>query len=188
MLRKLALLAFLIAPGAALAHTGHGDVSGFVDGIAHPFGGADHLLAMVAVGLWAGIAGGAARLAYPAAFVGGLLLGGALGLGGIALPAMEPAILASVVVLGALAALALRLPLWAAGIGLAAFGLFHGNAHGLEATSGGIAYVAGFTLATLALHGVGLAGGLGATRVQAQAVARGAGALAAVGGLALAFG
>ncbi len=181
-MRHTLALAALLAPAAALAHAGHGAPSGFWDGALHPLVGADHLLAMVAVGLWAALAGGTARLAYPAAFLGAMIAGSLLGFGGIALPAMEPVILASVLVLGAATALALRLPAALACTCLALFGLMHGNAHGLEATAGGLAYVAGFALATALLHGAGLALALGipgATRIL--------GAATALGGAALAF-
>ena len=108
----LGALALVLSPAAALAHDGH--AAGFLGGILHPLTGADHLLAMLAVGLWAGALGGRAVLALPAAFVGALASGAALGTAGLALPMVEPGILASVIILGALAALALRLPLSAA--------------------------------------------------------------------------
>ena len=113
--RALATLVALL-PAAALAHTGvgaHG--SPFVSGLLHPLLGADHLITMVAVGLFAAMTGGRARWAYPASFVGAMVVGGMLGFGGAALPVVEPAILASIVVLGAAIAFALRPPL-AAGL------------------------------------------------------------------------
>lgn len=127
------LIAALAAPGAALAHTGvgaHG--SPFVSGLLHPILGPDHLLAMVAVGLLAGMTRGRALWAYPASFVAAMILGGALGYEGVALPIVEPAILASVVALGAAAAFALRPPLALACAAIALFGVAHGYAHGLE--------------------------------------------------------
>lgn len=183
-MRHALAFALVLLPGAAFAHAGHGEASGFLDGLAHPVLGADHLLAMVAVGLWAALTGGTARLAYPASFLVAMIAGGALGLGGTALPAMEPAILASVILLGAFAALALRLPLPAALAGLAAFGLAHGNAHGLEAADGGLAYVAGFAIATAGLHALGLALGLG---LRQPVVTRSLGGLTALAGAAFAF-
>ena len=99
------LAAVLLLPAPALAHVGDGLHHGLMAGFLHPFSGVDHLLAMVMVGLWAGLLGGTARLALPGAFLGAMALGGVLGMAGLALPGVEAGILASVVVLGALAAL-----------------------------------------------------------------------------------
>lgn len=182
-------IASLAAPGAALAHTGlgaHG--SPFVSGLLHPILGTDHLLAMIAVGLLAGMTGGRARLAYPASFLAAMILGGALGYGGAMLPVVEPAILASVVILGAAAAFALRPPLALACGLIALFGLAHGYAHGLEGPAlGGLTYGVGFVIATTGLHLVGLAAGsvAGARR---PVLARALGGLTAAAGLALALG
>lgn len=189
MRRAFPLLAFLLAPAAAMAHTGigaHG--SPFASGLAHPLLGTDHLLTMVAVGIFAATAGGRAVWALPASFVGAMLLGGVLGLGAVALPVIEPAILASVVVLGVAIALAIRPPLPLACAVVGAFGVAHGYAHGLEAPAlGGLGYFAGFGLATAALHAGGLGIGLGAAALGRPAVARALGAFTAAAGLALAF-
>ena len=183
MTRTPLVLAALLLPGAALAHTGTGaHGTPFAAGVLHPLLGADHLLAMVAVGLLAAITGGRAILAFPASFVGGMVAGGVLGFGGAALPIVEPAILASVVLLGLAVACAVRLPLALASAAVAAFGVAHGYAHGLEAPAlGGAAYAAGFVLATVALHGVGLALGR-------PGIVRALGGLTAVAGLVLAAG
>ena len=155
-LPSAALLA--LVPSLAVAHPGHDESGSFISGFAHPLLGADHLLAMVAVGLWAALSGGRALWAYPAAFVVAMLAGGIMGAGGAELPVLEPAILASVVLIGAAAALALRVSLWAALPALALFGLAHGYAHGLEGP-GGAEYALGFVIATMGLHatGIGLA-------------------------------
>jgi urease accessory protein len=183
------LIAGLAAPGAALAHTGlgaHG--SPFVSGLAHPILGTDHLLAMMAVGLLAGMTGGRAVWAYPASFVAAMIFGGALGYGGAMLPVVEPAILASVVILGAAAALKLRPPLALACGAIVLFGLAHGYAHGLEGPAlGGLPYGIGFVIATTGLHLVGLAAGLLAG-ARLPILARALGGLTAAAGLALAFG
>lgn len=166
-------LMILLVPSLALAHPGHDDVSGLVAGLAHPVLGPDHLLAMVAVGLWAALTGGRALMAYPAVFVVAMLAGGLAGAGGAAMPVVEPAILASVVVIGAAAALALRVSLWAALPALALFGLAHGFAHGAEGP-GGAGYALGFVIATAALHGAGIwlaRLGLNAGRVLGAGVA-----------------
>lgn len=185
---SLVLSAALAAlPGAVLAHEGHG--AGFLSGLAHPVGGADHLLAMVAVGLWAAVLGGRALWALPVAFVAAMLVGGALGFAGMALPGVEPMILASVVVLGVAGALALRLPAWAAALGVAVFGLFHGHAHGAEGPETGLAlYALGFAVATMGLHLAGLAAGLGLQALAARGVLRVLGVGTALGGLSLIFG
>lgn len=154
-----ALAAWLAMSSAALAHTGVGEVSGFAAGFWHPLGGLDHLLAMLAVGLWAAQIGGKATWQIPCAFVGVMVLGSVAGMIGLHVPMVEQGILASVLVLGALVAVALRCPapVCAALAGL--FALFHGHAHGTEMPlgAGALAYVAGFSLATALLHGAGIA-------------------------------
>lgn len=168
--------------GPALAHTGVGAVHGFGAGLMHPLFGVDHVLAMVAVGLWAGLTGGRARLAYPLAFVGMMVLSGLWGMSGAALPGVEIGIAVSVVVLGLAIALRATPPLAAGAAACAIFAIFHGHAHGAELPQGasGLGYALGFVLATAALHGAGLAlAGLLAAR--APLLARVAG-----GGLALA--
>lgn len=149
-----------LVAGTASAHTGDHAVVGFASGFSHPFLGLDHLLAMVAVGLWAAQQGGRALWAVPAAFVGAMVLGGVVAWTGGALPGVEGAIALSVLVLGLLIA---TRQAWAVPFGMAiaaVFALFHGYAHGLEmpqAASPGL-YAAGFVLGTAFLHGVGIAG------------------------------
>lgn len=158
-LKKLfAAAALLLAPALAFAHPGHGD-NGLMAGISHPLGGLDHLLAMLAVGLWAAQQKGAARWALPCTFVATLLLGGLLGFEGLALPALESGIAASVLALGLAVALAVRPPLLMALGATALFALFHGVAHGLELPdmSSPWAYAAGFVGATAVLHAAGYA-------------------------------
>jgi urease accessory protein len=158
-LNKLfATAALLLAPALAFAHPGHGD-NGLVAGMSHPLGGLDHLLAMLAVGLWAAQQKGAARWALPCTFVGTMLIGGLLGFEGLALPALENGIATSVLALGLAVALAVRPPLLMAMAATALFALFHGVAHGLELPemSSPWAYAAGFVGATAALHAAGYA-------------------------------
>lgn len=176
----IALIATLL-PAAALAHTGHGHASGFASGLAHPLLGPDHLLAMIAVGLWAGLSGGRALIVFPLAFVAAMLAGGLMGAGGAGLAVVEPTILASLITLGALVALAFRAPMGISLVGLALFGLAHGHAHGIEGP-GGAGYALGFVIATAALHGLGIVLarlGIPATRALGGAVA--------VAGVALVF-
>jgi urease accessory protein len=130
----------------------------FASGFAHPWTGLDHMLALLAVGLWAGLNGGRALWAWPAAFVGAMLAGGALGIAGVFVPLAEPGILASVVVLGLLVLTAARLPL-ALGAGLIILcAILHGHAHGAELPDGAAAgaYMAGLALATALLHAIGI--------------------------------
>lgn len=184
MKRLLPFALFLALPGAALAHPGH-DASSFGGGFAHPLGGADHVLAMVALGLLAAQAGGRALWLLPTAFVAAMLAGGAAGWAGMPFGAVEPVILASVVVLGALVAMAARLPLGAMLTMTAAFGYAHGWAHGAEGPAHGLlSYALGFAVATALLHGVGILAGHAASRLLLRA----AGGITAVAGLALVMG
>jgi urease accessory protein len=179
----LLTLPLLLAPAMALAHPGHHDGS-FLAGAAHPIGGADHVLAMVALGLLAAQMGGRALWALPAAFVGAMVAGGAAGFAGMPFPAVEPMILASVVALGVLVAMAARLPLAATLAMAVVFGAAHGWAHGAEGpTTGLAAYAIGFALVTVALHGAGIALG----RVTAGAALRALGGATALAGAALAM-
>jgi len=179
-----AALALASATAPALAHTGHGDVSGFVAGFLHPVGGLDHVLAMVAVGLFAAHLGGRALWAVPAAFVALMAVGAALGMNGVGVPHVETGIALSVIVLGAVLALGLTLPVGVA-MGLVGFfAIFHGHAHGAELPAGasGAAYAAGFLLATAALHGAGVGVGIIAGRLASmRAVQLGGAAMAAAG-------
>lgn len=187
-MRRL-LLALILTPGAALAHPGHSG-AGLWDGMAHPLGGADHLLAMVALGLLAAQLGGRAMLALPMAFVAAMVLGAGLGAGGVALAGVEPMILASVVVLGALVALALRPHLGLVVAMAALFGAAHGWAHGAEGAGAGAgaslgAYALGFSTMTALLHGAGIALGLALQRALTGWPLRALGGATAVAGLGL---
>jgi len=185
----LAVAATALASGAALAHTGAEHALSFASGLNHPVTGIDHMLAMVSVGLWAGLVGGRALWAWPAAFVGVMLLGGAAGMAGVTLPLVESGILASVVVLGLLVLGALRLPVAAGAALVALFALLHGHAHGTELPAEGAAvtYFLGFATATAALHALGLGIAYVAAGERGKLVVRGAGALVAAAGVALAI-
>jgi urease accessory protein len=183
--RTIALTALCLFAGTASAHTGHHMVTGFSSGLTHPLSGLDHLLAMIAIGLWAAQQGGRALWAVPAAFVSTMVLGGGLAWAGLSLPHVETGIAASVLVLGLLIATRRQWPV-TAGMAIAAiFALFHGYAHGLEmpqATSPAL-YALGFVVATVFLHGVGIASSL-IGRYAIQAVGVGI----AASGLAMLFG
>lgn len=178
-LRAAASLASLaaVAAGPVLAHSGAGPVEGFAQGLAHPLTGLDHLLAMVAVGLWAGLLGGRARIAYPAAFIVAMLVAGFWGMSGGALAGSEVGIALSVVILGAAIALKASPPLAAGALACGIFAVFHGFAHGAELPENASAagYAVGFAVATAALHGAGLvlAGALAARAPIAARVAGG---------------
>lgn len=157
--RPLSLVALCLIAGTASAHTGDHAASGFAGGLAHPFMGLDHLLAMIAIGLWAAQQGGRALWAIPAAFVGAMGLGFAVAGAGWTLPHVEPAIAVSVLVLGLLVAMRQHASLLASMAVAAVFALFHGVAHGLEMPQAvsPVLYALGFMLATVCLHGAGLA-------------------------------
>lgn len=185
----LVTTALLLIPALAQAHPGHG-AAGFTHGLVHPLSGWDHLLAMFAVGLWAAQKGGRALWAVPAAFLGVMTLGGALGMSHVQIPFIEQGIVVSVLMLGVLIAAAIRLPLaWSMAI-VGLFALCHGVAHGAEmpVNATGFEYAAGFVLATALLHGCGIAAGLMAKSVASRQwlpLVRLAGAAIAMGGILL---
>lgn len=142
-----------------LAHTGVGAYAGsFSNGFFHPLGGIDHLAAMISVGLCASVGGGARVWVWPMAFVGAMIAGGILGFLGVVLPAVEPVIAASVIVLGLAVTSALNASVWIGAAVVAGIAVFHGHAHGTEAPSEEwLWYAFGFIAATVALHGSGVA-------------------------------
>ena len=152
---SLFLLLVFSAPAHAHPSGEHG--IGWVNGFAHPVGGLDHLCAMLAVGVWAAQCGGRARWIIPLSFISIMALGGGLGSAGVVLPMIEQSIAASVLVLGVLIACAVKMPVPLAGTLVGIFALFHGDAHGAEmpAAASGIAYGAGFVVATAFLHAAG---------------------------------
>jgi urease accessory protein len=172
---------------SAFAHVGAGSTASVAAGVAHPLTGIDHIAVMVAVGLWAALNGGRALWVWPATFVGMMLVGGALGMGHVPLPFVEPTILASVVALGILVMLAADLPVWAGALVIGAFAVFHGHAHGTEVaeTVSGAEYMAGFAVATASLHALGIGFVLLMNRVHARAPVRVAGAACVLLGIGL---
>ncbi len=149
-------LSLSLLAGSAAAHVGdHGNAS-FFAGFGHPLGGLDHLLAMLAVGLFAVRQSGSARYALPAGFVVAMLVGAGLSALGVTLPAVESGIALSVLVLGLLIAFLARLPMLLSLPLVAAFALFHGYAHHVEIGQASLlTYVLGFALATALLHVAG---------------------------------
>ncbi len=184
----ITLAASCLAPGLALAHAGAGDSGGFLHGLAHPVSGIDHLLAMLAVGLWAAQIGGRALWAVPGTFLGVMILGGMLGLSTLPVPLIEEGILVSVLILGVLVAGAFRLATGYSALLVGLFALFHGYAHGAEmpVTLGTGAYISGFAVATALLHGIGM--GLGALMYKKNLInaVRFTGGAVALGGVYLA--
>jgi urease accessory protein len=190
MFRRVVAFTALFAATAApaFAHLDPNEHGSLASGFTHPLSGADHMLAMIAVGLWAAQMGGKARWAVPAAFVSVMALGFVLALAGAPLPFAEPAILASVVGLGLLVAMAVRLPVTVGAGIVGIFALFHGYAHGGELGSAtAISFGIGFVLATAALHAVGLTLGLLIARHLAVAT-RLLGAITALAGAYLIAG
>ncbi|WP_068116485.1 HupE/UreJ family protein [Tropicimonas marinistellae] len=149
-------------PALAFAHTEAGMAGGFVSGFTHPILGWDHVVAMVAVGLWGAFLGAPAIWLLPVIFPLVMAFGAALGVAGVPIPAVEAGIASSAIVLGMLIALAVRLPLWLAGAIVGLFAIFHGYAHGAELPEAAnpLAYGVGFVVATGLLHLIGIAFGL----------------------------
>lgn len=183
-----------LAAGTALAHPGHPDAAmdasaSMAAGFAHPFSGIDHLLAMLAVGVWAAQNKQRALWVLPLAFPLVMVAGALLAFAGLQLPAVETGIAASVAVMGLLIAFAVRMPLWGSTLVVSLFAMFHGYAHGAELPHGSSAawYGAGFIAATALLHAAGLGIGLIAGQKMADRVVRVGGVgIAAVGAYLLA--
>jgi urease accessory protein len=172
-----------------MAHTGVGHTDGFMFGFTHPLFGLDHVLAMVAVGLWAVQRGGRAVWAVPVSFVVMMALGGVLGVTGMDLPAVELGIAGSIVVFGLLILFAARLPLAVGLVLTGVFAVFHGHAHGAELAPGvsAFGYGVGFITATVLLHLAGMAAAYCArSDVGGTLLRAGGGAIAAAGTVVLA--
>jgi urease accessory protein len=169
----------------AMAHEGGGIVGGFTAGFRHPLSGADHVLAMVAVGIWGAFLGAPAIWVLPVVFPMVVSVGGAMGVMGIPLPATETGIALSSVVLGLMIALARRPPLWVAGVIVGAFAIFHGHAHGMELPGAAdpVAYSLGFVMSTGMLHLCGIALGELTRWKAGRSLIRVAGICIACGGI-----
>lgn len=174
----------LLLPVAALAHEQRGAAAGLLTGLLHPVSGADHVLAMIAVGLWGAQLGAPAIWQLPIAFPMMMAIGGFLGLVGMPLPAVETAIALSALLLGTMVLAEARPPLWLALLLVGFFAIFHGHAHGTELPPGqsGLTYSIGFVTATGCLHAIGIAIGLSNRWPAGRAALRGAGALVALAG------
>jgi urease accessory protein len=187
----LLLVTAALGPEMALAHSqGHGTTGGFFSGLAHPVLGLDHVIAMVAVGLWGAFLGVPALWLLPIVFPLVMAVGAGLGILGVPLPAVEAGIAASGVVLGLLILFAAKFPLWLAIVLVGAFAIFHGYAHGAELpeATNPLPYVVGFVIATGLLHLIGIAFGLLVRWPTGVYAVRAVGAIIAVLGVAFLLG
>ena len=183
--RDLLLVVGLLAALPAWAHEQAGPAAGFLAGMLHPVSGLDHVLAMVAVGLWGAQLGSPALWLLPVTFPLVMACGGFLGLLGVPLPGVEIGIALSAILLGAVVATQARPPLWLAAVAVGFFAIFHGHAHGTELPAGqsGLLYSIGFVIVTGALHATGIAIGLIHRWQQGRVALRGAGAVVGAAGV-----
>jgi urease accessory protein len=186
----IALVLLAVSASPALAHLDPAEHGSFAAGFTHPLFGLDHVLAMVAVGLWATMLGGRAIWLVPMSFVGLMALGFLVSAAGVPLPYVEPLILASVVAIGLMIAIAAPVPVWLGAAIVGFFAIFHGHAHGGEiGEATAVGYAAGFAIATALLHSVGIAVGMLLGRAlpagTGTMTARLAGGATALAGMAL---
>ena len=182
----LPVAAALITSSPAFAHSENGAAIDFAGGFTHPIFGPDHVIAMVAVGLWGAFLGMPAIWLLPVVFPLVMAIAGALGVLGVPLPGVEIGIALSAIALGGMVAFAARPPLWIAAVLVGAFAIFHGHAHGTELPVGAdaIAYSMGFVIATGMLHVSGIAFGALSRWPAGRVAVRTAGAVIAVIGFA----
>jgi urease accessory protein len=180
----ISFAALLSIPLAAHAHTEGGSAAGLLSGLQHPVSGWDHILAMIAVGLWGAQLGKPAIWVLPVAFPMVMAFGGMMGLLGIPVPAVEIGIALSAIVLGGMVLLEAKPPIGVATAIVGIFAIFHGHAHGTELPDGssGLLYSIGFVAATGTLHGIGIAIGIVHKWKQGQVFLRVCGTFVALGG------
>jgi urease accessory protein len=181
----VAPLLVLLWPAAAMAHVESGEAGGFMSGVTHPISGLDHVLAMVAVGLWGAQLGSPAMWMLPIAFPMMMAVGGMLGLIGVPVPGVEVGIAVSGIVLGVMVLGEVKTPLTAAMILVGIFAIFHGHAHGTELSEGqnAMLYRIGFVISTGTLHAVGIGIGTIHRWNVGQVLLRAAGGIVMLGGL-----
>jgi urease accessory protein len=179
------LFSFLLYAQAVEAHVHKGEAVSFLSGLKHPISGLDHVVAMIAVGLWGAQLGAPAIWVLPVAFPMVMAFGGMLGLLGVPLPGMEIGIAASAILLGAAVMMELRPPLALAAAVVGFFAIFHGYAHGSELPAGesGLLYSIGFVMATGCLHAAGISIGLAHRWNWGQRALRVVGAAIALAGI-----
>lgn len=182
---RAASIVLLLAPAVAVAHEETGQAAGFLAGLSHPVSGLDHVLAMIAVGLWGAVLGPPAIWVLPVAFPLVMALGGLMGLLGIPVPGVEVGIAISAIVLGAMVLAEIRPSLWLAAAIVAFFAIFHGHAHGRELPEGtsALLYSLGFVVATGLLHALGILVGVAHRWAAGRQVVRAAGGGVAIAGL-----
>jgi urease accessory protein len=180
---SVTMLAYIPTAGA---HNIGAEGAGFITGLAHPFMGLDHLLAMIAVGIWAAQTGGSAVWRLPLSFIVMMAFAALISASGFSLPALEPLIAGSVVLLGLMVVFSIRLQINLSMLLVGLFAVFHGYAHGLEMpqASSAILYGSGFVLATSLLHLIGI--GLGKVAYRKHVLSRLSGSIIAIAGLYLA--
>lgn len=171
--------------GGASAHEGASMTGGLISGFLHPALGWDHVLAMVAVGLWGAFLGSPSIWILPVAFPLAMAFGGALGIVGVPVPAVETGIAASALVLGLMVAFTVRPPIYLAGMVVGCFAIFHGHAHGTELpdSASPLAYSIGFVISTGLLHLCGVSFGLVVRWPVGKLAVQTAGGLIAMAGI-----
>ena len=185
----IAILA-LFLPGTAEGHVPQGPVGGLTAGLAHPFSGLDHLMAMLAVGIWGAQMGGRSIWTLPVTFPLVMTIGGVLGMAGVPLSHIETGIALSMLVLGVAIVVAWHPPEWVALAVIAVFAICHGYAHGVELPNAAdpAAYATGFVTATGTIHVIGIGIGLSLGRLVDGWFSRGLGGGVAAAGLYFLFG
>ena len=181
----LVLAVSLLWAASAQAHVERGQAIDFITGLEHPWSGLDHVLAMIAVGLWGAQLGNPALWILPVTFPMVMSLGAMMGLLGIPLPGIEIGIAVSAILLGAMVLGEVKPKLYIAAVMVGFFAIFHGHAHGTELPAGqsGLLYSMGFVIATGCLHGIGITIGLIHRWPAGKLALRGAGAFIAAMGL-----
>jgi len=181
----MALLLLSSFPSTASAHVETGQATGFITGLEHPWSGLDHVLAMIAVGLWGAQLGNPAMWLLPVTFPMVMSMGAFMGLLGIPLPGIEIGIALSAVLLGLMVVGEVRPPMVLAALLVGFFAIFHGHAHGTELPAGqsGLLYSMGFVIATGILHGLGITLGMVHRWPMGKLALRGAGVFIAVMGV-----
>ena len=184
------LFLLLLLPATASAHSETGTIGGFTSGFLHPLTGLDHIVAMVAVGLWGAYLGAPAMWLLPVVFPVVMALGGGLGVLGMPLPGVEKCIALSGVILGLAVAFAAKPPLWISAVIVGFFAIFHGHAHGTELpeSANAMTYAVGFVIATGLLHLTGIAFGLLVRWPWGRVFVRVSGAAIAIIGFGFLFG
>ena len=183
--QSLLILCLFLCPLTVFAHQRGGEVIGFASGFWHPISGIDHILAMIAVGMWGAQLGAPAIWVLPVVFPMVMALGGTIGLMGVKLPGIELCIALSALALGFAVFREARPKLWISATMVGVFAIAHGHAHGTELPLGasGVLYSIGFVMATGLLHALGIGIGVVHRWTAGRVALRVAGAVVAMGGV-----